>query len=150
MDIIRKLRKTLTFEALRGGMELACRGDVTTVERLRRVALGLTRGAIPLRIRLARNMKRAGIYYRGLVDNHFARAVDQLIMLAHIFRAGFEESGCPEMWWNWLDKRWTRIIRNGQKDLKKKADIMPDERTRNLAAARQIRNIWQKITRTLA
>jgi len=20
----------------------------------------------------------------------------------------------PEMWWNWLDKRWTRIIRNGQ------------------------------------
>jgi predicted LPLAT superfamily acyltransferase len=20
----------------------------------------------------------------------------------------------PEMWWNWLDKRWTRIIREGK------------------------------------
>ncbi len=20
----------------------------------------------------------------------------------------------PEMWWNWLDKRWTRLIRTGQ------------------------------------
>jgi lauroyl/myristoyl acyltransferase len=23
----------------------------------------------------------------------------------------------PEMWWNWLDKRWTRIIRNSYNDV---------------------------------
>ncbi|GAG04525.1 unnamed protein product, partial [marine sediment metagenome] len=84
MEITRKLRKMLTFGALRGGMELARKGDVTTVERLRYVALGLARSLLPLRIRLARNMKLAGVYYRGLIDNHFERAVDQLIMLAHI------------------------------------------------------------------
>jgi len=96
MKITRKLRKTLTFGALRCGMELARKGDVTTIDRLRHAAIGLTRSAIPLRIRLARNMKLAGIYSRGLIDSHFERAVDQLIMLAHIFRAGFPESGCPE------------------------------------------------------
>ena len=96
MDIIRQLRKTLTFGALCGGMKLARRGDAATVEKLRDFTIQLTRSVIPLRIRLARNMKLAGIYCRGLIDNHFERAVDQLIMLAHIFRAGFEKSGCPE------------------------------------------------------
>ena len=96
MKITRKLRKTLTFEILRGGMELARKGNEKTVERLRQVAIGLTRSVIPLRIRLARNMKLAGVYCRGLTDKHFERAIDQLIMLAHVFRAGFPESGCPE------------------------------------------------------
>jgi lauroyl/myristoyl acyltransferase len=96
MKIIRKLRKTLTFQALRSGMELARKGDEKTVERLRQVAIGLTRSVIPLRMRLARNMKSAGVYGRGLTDKHFERAIDQLIMLAHIFRVGFPESGCPE------------------------------------------------------
>ncbi len=96
MDLIRQLRKTLTFEALKGGMALARKGDETTIERLRYLAIGLTRSIIPLRIRLGRNMKLAGVHRKGLVDSHFERAVDQLIMLAHIFRAGFLESGCAE------------------------------------------------------
>jgi len=96
MEITRKLRKTLTLGALKGGMEIACKGNASTVETLRRVAIGLTQMALPLRIRLARNMKSAGVYASGLVDDHFERAVDQLIMLAHIFRAGFPASGCPE------------------------------------------------------
>ncbi|MBN1764587.1 MAG: lysophospholipid acyltransferase family protein [Sedimentisphaerales bacterium] len=96
MELTRKLRKTLTFGALRGGMELACRGNVTSVERLRQIMTDLTRIAIPLRIRLARNMKLTGVYHPKLIDHHFERVIDQLIMLAHIFRAGFSESGCPE------------------------------------------------------
>ena len=96
MKITRKLRKSLTFEILRGGMELARKGDEKTVESLRQVTIGLTRGVIPLRIRLARNMKTTGVYCRGLIDKRFERAIDQVIMLAHIFRAGFTESGCPE------------------------------------------------------
>ncbi|MFC1782957.1 lysophospholipid acyltransferase family protein [Planctomycetota bacterium] len=41
-------------------------------------------------------MKLAGVYRKELIDSHFDRAVDQLIMLAYIFRAGFPESGCAE------------------------------------------------------
>jgi KDO2-lipid IV(A) lauroyltransferase len=41
-------------------------------------------------------MKLAGIYQPHLIDAYFGRAVDQMIMLAHVFRAGFPESGCPE------------------------------------------------------
>lgn len=96
MELTRKLRKALTFGALRCGMDIACRGDVRTVERLRAVAIGLTRSIVPLRMRLARNMKLSGVYRQGLVDDYFERATDQLVMLAHVFRAGFPESGCPE------------------------------------------------------
>jgi len=96
MKITRKLRKAITYQVLKNGMELACKGNMATVERLRHIALGVSRCAIPLRRRLAKNMKLAKVYRKGLIDGHFERAADQLIMLAHIFRAGFPASGCPE------------------------------------------------------
>ena len=48
----------------------------------------MTRTVLPLRLRLATNMRCAGVHRRGLVDAYFERAVDQMVMLAHIFRAG--------------------------------------------------------------
>ena len=97
MQDLRQLRKTFVFGALRIGMEVAQRTDnQAVIEALRGLLLNLTRTAIPLRKRLARNMKLVGVYHKGLLDAHFERAVDHFIMLAHIFRAGFAKSGCPE------------------------------------------------------
>ena len=97
MEILRQLRKTLVFGALRIGMEVAQRTDnPAVIEALRGLLLGLTRTAIPLRKRLTKNMKLVGVYHQGLLDAHFERAVDHFIMLAHILRAGFPKSGCPE------------------------------------------------------
>jgi len=97
MEVLRRLRKTLAFGGLRIGMEVAQRTeDQAVVEGLRRFLLVLTRITIPLRQRLAKNMKLVGVYRRGLLDAHFERAVDNFIMMAHIFRAGFAKSGCPE------------------------------------------------------
>jgi lauroyl/myristoyl acyltransferase len=77
-------------------MDLARKGDYARVERLRKVLTGAARAAIPLRKRLERNMRLAGVYRPYLIDAHFERAIDQMIMLAHVLRAGFAESGCPE------------------------------------------------------
>jgi len=94
---LRRLRKTLTFGGLRVGMEFSRRADgAAAVEALRVAALGATRVAIPLRMRLRTNTKLAGVYRPGLERAYFERAIDQMIMLAHVFRAGFPESGCPE------------------------------------------------------
>ena len=93
---LRRLRKTLTFGGLRVGMEFSRRADGAAVEALRVAALGATRITIPLRMRLRTNMKLAGVYRPGLEGAYFERAIDQMIMLAHVFRAGFPESGCPE------------------------------------------------------
>lgn len=41
-------------------------------------------------------MKLAGVYQPHLIDAYFERAADQMIMLAHVFRAGFPKSGCRE------------------------------------------------------
>jgi len=41
-------------------------------------------------------MKLAGVYRPGLVRSYLDRAIDQLIMLGHVFRAGFPRSGCAE------------------------------------------------------
>ncbi len=91
------MRKTLTFGSLRVGMEIARRtDDRAVVEGLRGVFTVLTRTLFPLRARLAKNMKLAGVYRPGLLDAHFDRVVDQMTMLAHVFRAGFARSGCPE------------------------------------------------------
>ena len=97
MEALRQLRKTLTFGALRIGMQVAQRTDnQAVIEALRRLVLDLTWTAIPLRQRLAKNMKLVGVYHKRLLDAHFERAVDQFIMLAHIFRTGFAKSGCLE------------------------------------------------------
>lgn len=91
------MRKTLTFGSLRVGMEIARRAsDRAVVEGVRDVLTTLTRTLLPFRVRLAKNMKLAGVYRPGLLNAHFARAVDQMVMLAHVFRAGFARSGCPE------------------------------------------------------
>ena len=95
--LLRQFRKTLTFGALRVGMEISRTSiDPAAVEAMRYSLLGLTRAVLPLRMRLARNMKLAGVHRPGLEDLHFARAIDQIAMLAHVFRAGFPDSGCPQ------------------------------------------------------
>ena len=95
MDVLREIRKAVTIGALRLGKEVASRDDNgSIVESMRSVMKILARTALPLRMRLATNMRRAGIYRRGLVDEHFDRAIDQMTMLAHVFRAGIPKSGC--------------------------------------------------------
>lgn len=97
MDVLRIIRKQLTYNALRLGMEISQQTkSQAVVEALRALLLGIGRTAVPLRRRLARNMKLAGVYRQELIDAHFARAVDQLVMLGHVLRAGFPQSGCRE------------------------------------------------------
>jgi len=87
----------MTVGLLKWGQELTQKGDFERVERLRKILLGTTRLAIPLRKRLERNMKLAGVYEPHLIDAHFKRAVDQMIMIAHVCHAGFADSGCAEL-----------------------------------------------------
>lgn len=96
MTFTRNLRKRLTNGFLRWGQDMALKSDYAGVERLRKILLGLTRTTIPLRNRLQRNMKLAGVYQPHLINAHFERVVDQIIMLAHVLRAGFPQSGCSE------------------------------------------------------
>ena len=93
---LRQLRKDLTVGILRAGMRASQRSSRSAVELLRHVALVTAKGCLPLRIRLARNMKLTGLYRPGLVDEHFERAVDQFGFLMHIFRAGFDRSGTAD------------------------------------------------------
>jgi len=97
MEPLRQLRKTLTFGSLRMGMELARRcDDGAVVEGVRHFLRGAAWVGFPLRVRLARNMKLGGVHRTGLVEAHLQRVIDQIVMLGHVFRAGFPESGCPE------------------------------------------------------
>jgi len=96
MNFTRQLRKKATNGFLKWGQDYALKSDHTAIERLRTILLRVTKAAIPLRKRLERNMKLAGIYKPHLIDAYFDRAIDQMIMLAHVFRAGFPKSGCPE------------------------------------------------------
>ncbi len=77
-------------------MRASQQGSAASVEFLRRFALAAVKACLPLRLRLARNMKLAGVYRRGLVDLHFERAADQIGFLMHIFRAGFHDAGVAE------------------------------------------------------
>jgi len=96
-DILRQVRKTLTFGLLRLGMEASQKAkNPAVVEALRRALKEITRIAVPLRKRLARNMELAGVSAGKLADAYFERAIDQMAMLAHVFRAGFRRSGCLE------------------------------------------------------
>lgn len=96
MNFTRNLRKRMTHKFLKWGQEFAQKSDRAGVERSRQILVRLTKTAIPLRKRLEQNMQLAGVYQSHLIDAHFERAVDQMIMLAHVVRAGFPESGCPE------------------------------------------------------
>ena len=61
MDLLRQLRKNITLGSLWVGTEISQRtDDPAIVEGIRAVLLGLARTLVPLRRRLARNMKSAG------------------------------------------------------------------------------------------
>jgi len=94
--MLRAIRKEIAVGILRAGMRAAKRGSAGSVESLRRFLLMLGKACLPLRLRLARNMKLAGVYRKGLVDRHFERAADQFAFLMHIFRAGFPDAGVAE------------------------------------------------------
>jgi len=96
MNLTRHLRKTMTHKFLKWGQGFAQKSDCAGVERSRQILIRLTKTTIPLRKRLEQNMKMAGVYQSHLIDDHFERAIDQMIMLAHVIRAGFPDSGCPE------------------------------------------------------
>ena len=95
VNLTRSLRKALTFAALRIAVRASQRAkNGRVVEAIRHGLFGVTRTAIPLRWRLAKNMRRAGVYRDGLLDDYFERAVDQLCMIGHVLRAGASGSGC--------------------------------------------------------
>jgi len=92
----RKLRKNLTVQILHFGQVRAQKGNFRSVERLRKLMRIFTKTALPLRHQLKKNIRSASIYQEGLIDDYFERSIDQMIMLAHILRAGLPESGCME------------------------------------------------------
>ena len=89
----RPLRKFVTIGLLRIGAFLARRTDRHGVERLRRLGHSALRAALPLRNRIVRNMRRAGVYREGLENEHLERAADQMEFLMHMLRAGYPDSG---------------------------------------------------------
>jgi len=91
----RPLRKLVAVAGLQSGVAMARRTSRGGVERLVHASRGIARVALPLRRLVVNNMKQAGVYRPGLEDEYFARATDQLGMLMHIVRAGFEASGVP-------------------------------------------------------
>lgn len=90
MTWTRRIRKELILNLLQYGQQLAAHGDYQKVERLRVIMRVFFRGLLPLRWRLEKNIRCAGLNPDGLVDAYFERCIDQLIMLAHGFRADFE------------------------------------------------------------
>ena len=84
----RRFRKTLTLGCLRLGQKLAQRGDANTVEAMGKGLWILTKTALPLRKRLEKNMRLTGMYREGLLDAHFERAIDQMIMLGYALQGG--------------------------------------------------------------
>lgn len=92
----RTLRKWATTSLLSLGVRLSRRGSGRRVERLRSVMIGATRLCLPLHWQVAQNMRRAGVYRKGLPDLYFERAADQMEFLMHIFRTGFPESGVAQ------------------------------------------------------
>jgi len=95
-SILRTLRKEVVLGILRLGVHASQRTSAAGVEFLRNAALASVKACLPLRSRLARNMKLAGVYRKGLVDLHFERAADQVGFLMHILRTGFWDSGVAE------------------------------------------------------
>ncbi len=92
MKLTRRIRKRITVDLLKLGQRVAEKGTYKSVERLRKTIYLFTRTAIPLRQRLKTNIRCAGMDPKPLVDDYFERATDQMIMLAHGFRADFELS----------------------------------------------------------
>src|SRR5262245_65293508 len=98
MALLRELRKSLTFHlmksGLRGARRASGRGSVEGIRRTLRIAARL---AVPLRRKVATNMRVVGFHLPGLVDAYFERAVDQYVSLAHVLRAsGYAASRSEE------------------------------------------------------
>lgn len=94
MELARSTRKTLTFLALRAGLFAAKRSkNGAFVESFRRAFLIFLHAALPLRYRLATNMKQAGVYRKKLIGEYYERAADQLCMIGHVLHAGLAASG---------------------------------------------------------
>jgi lauroyl/myristoyl acyltransferase len=90
MELMRKIRKKTTIELLRFGQYVATKGSYQTVERLRTIMRLFFRVLLPLRLRLRTNIRCAGLEPDGLIDAYFDRGIDQMIMVAHGFRADFD------------------------------------------------------------
>ncbi len=98
MDLLRQLRKSLTFGVQRTLLYASRRASSRgSIEALRKALAGASRVAWPLRLRVATNMRLAGLHRPGLVEAYFERAIDQYVMMAHQLRAGsFTASGCAD------------------------------------------------------
>lgn len=92
----RTLRKAGILAALRFGWWWSRRTSAAGVVRLRRWALAGAAYLTPGRPIAARTMRRAGVYRPGLAKLFLERGADQMEMLMHIARAGFEESGVAQ------------------------------------------------------
>ncbi len=90
MKLIRRIRKRVTLDLLKLGRKLAEKGTYKSVERIRKWVRLFALTAYPLRWRLATNIRCAGFSPNGLMDAYFERSNDQLMMLAHGFRADFD------------------------------------------------------------
>ncbi|MHC4724983.1 MAG: lysophospholipid acyltransferase family protein [Planctomycetota bacterium] len=93
MKLTRRFRKKLTVECLHLGQVLAQKGGVRTIEAMRKGLRIFTRTALPLRLRLKKNMQLAGVYRDGLLDEYFERAIDQMILMARVIHGSFYSSG---------------------------------------------------------
>ena len=98
MTLLRELRKNLTFRLLRSGIRGARRAvSRGSIEKLREAMRVASRLALPLRRKVATNMRVVGLHLPGLVDAYFDRAIDQYVMLGHVIRvSSFTASGCAE------------------------------------------------------
>ncbi len=99
MELLREFRKTVTFGGLRVGMEWSRQASTPEmVESLRWLAKGFTRTCLPLRLRLGKNIRCAGMQdYPKLANRYFDLVTDQFVMLGHVFRtANFGASGAAD------------------------------------------------------
>lgn len=97
MTSLREFRKTLTYGTLRAGVSLSKHAShPRVVEGMRHVFRGLSKVVLPFRQQVVSNMKAVGLYRDGLYGEYVERAIDQYIMMAHVFRAGVEESNIQD------------------------------------------------------
>ena len=68
MKPVRRIRKSLTVNTLRLGLNLARKGDEKTIERISRILNGFMKAALPLRIMLRTNIKSTGLSPDSIVD----------------------------------------------------------------------------------
>ncbi|MHC4844282.1 MAG: lysophospholipid acyltransferase family protein, partial [Planctomycetota bacterium] len=80
-------------ECLHLGQILAQKGNARTIEAMRKGLRIFTKTALPLRLRLKKNMQLAGVYRDGLLDEYFERAIDQMILMAHVIQGRFYARG---------------------------------------------------------